>query len=54
MYFMEDNLLHAMSKLGYVQLRVATKVFYIIIPSNIVHTAKIEIRECIKWSFTRG
>ena len=22
--------------------------------SNIVHTAKVEIRECIKWSHTRG
>ena len=50
-YFMEDNLLHAMSKL-HVYFHVVTKfcrIFY-----SIVQTTNIEIRKCVKWSLTRG
>ena len=49
-YFMEDSLSHAMSKLRHVLLHVATKVPHIFI----VHTANIQIRECVKWLLTRG
>ena len=44
-YFMEDNLLHAISKLR------SSYMSYI--PSSIVHIAYVEIRECVKWSLTR-
>ena len=55
-YFVEDNLLHAMSKVVYVymQFHVVSKVLCIFQVLYIVHTAKIEIREYTKWSLTRG
>ena len=48
-YFMKDNLLHTISKLHHVWFYVVTKVL-----SSTMHTANIEIRECVNWSLTRG
>ena len=53
-YFMEDDLLHAMSKLRHVCfIYVVTKVLRIFKAAT-VYTAHIEIRKCVRWSLTRG
>ena len=54
-YFVDDNLLHAISKLQYVLFHVViTSFFYTSTLSNTVHRANIEIRPCVKLSVTRG
>ena len=52
-YFMEDNLLHAISKLRHVTKFLCTCRIPVIL-SSLVHTANIEIRECVKRSLTRA
>ena len=45
---MKDNLLHVISKVGYVQFHVVTTDLFCI--SNIVHTANMAKSYIIKWS----
>ena len=51
--FMEDNLLHAISNLQYLQFHVVAKSSSYSL-SSIVPTANLEIRKCVKWSLVRG
>ena len=53
MYFVKDKLLHKISKLRMCRSMLLRKFFVYIIGST-VHTANIEIRECLKWTLTRG
>ena len=52
-YFMEDNLLHASYAMSSSMLLLSSS-YMSYIPSSIVHTAYVEIRECVKWSLTRA
>ena len=54
-YFENDNLLHAISKLQYVLFHVViTSFLYTSTLSNTVHRVNTEIRPCVKRSVTRG
>ena len=49
-YFMVDNIMHAISKLRYLWSHVVLKIPCILL----VYGANIEIRPCVKWSLARG
>ena len=53
LYFIIDNLLHAISKLQCQTFHVVAKNSFCT-PSTRVHTANIEMRPCIMWLLARG